>query len=319
MSLFPFPFKRKTYPGVDNPRFVSDILAANEAVQDGLKALSGFFDTDFAILSGFLFEEGFPGNYGPGICWLNGQFYYSPMTFNEGFYLQPANVDTMNQPFGDTSVRPIYNLQQVGTSVTQVGTGPKFTGGMSQYRISLRDLNTGLAALNTLFSTLGNAAFLNVGVVAGTVAAGDDARFGYTKAQIDLLFALKTTVLLFGNTTPFTPILPYEPATKQYVDQAGGMKLRWVGTIDSAGAVATRQAGDLTVTPSHPGVGFYTVNHGMGTTNYFVTGMGFSNAYGLASPRVILNQSTNSFQYSVSDDASQNDFPCQLAIIQYFP
>ena len=319
MSLFPWPFQRKTYAGVDNPRFVDDVLASNQAVQDGLAAITGFLNTDFAILSGFIYNEGFPGNYTPGICYLSGVFYYMPKGFNEGFYLTPANVDTMPQPFGDTVVRNIYTLQQVTTSVAPVTNCPQFVGSMAKYRLSIKDLNAGLVALQTLFGTLGGAAFLNVGTVAGTVAAGDDSRFGYTKTQIDTLFALKTTVLLFGNTTPFTPILPYEPATKQYVDQAGGMKLRWVGTVDSSGTIVNRLAGDLTVTVARVGTGLYTANHGMGTTNYFVTAIGWSNAFLLSSPRAIISQANNSFQYSCSDDSSANDTPVQLQIIQYFP
>lgn len=319
MSLLQWPFKRKQYPGVNNPRFVGDIVAANEAVLDGLKALTGLADTDFAIISGLIYTAGTPGNYTPGIIYLSGQFYFIQNTFTEGFYLTPALTDTMPQPFGDAVVRNIYTLQYATTSATLVPNCPQFNGNMTQYRLSQKDLNAAILILQTLYSTLKGAAFLNVGVTAGTVAAGDDPRFGYTKAQIDSLFALKTQVLLLGNTTPFTPSLDFDPATKKYVDQAGGMKLRWVGTIDSSGSTATRMAGDLTVTCAHPGTGLYTVNHNMGTTNYFVSGMGFSTVFALASPRVIINLSTNSFQVSVSDDASPNDFEIQLAIIQYFP
>lgn len=41
MSLFTWPFKRKQYAGLGNPRFVGDIVAANEAINDALAALIG--------------------------------------------------------------------------------------------------------------------------------------------------------------------------------------------------------------------------------------------------------------------------------------
>ena len=41
MSLFTWPFKRKQYAGIGNPRFISDVVAANEAINDALAALIG--------------------------------------------------------------------------------------------------------------------------------------------------------------------------------------------------------------------------------------------------------------------------------------
>jgi len=41
MSLFTWPFKRKQYAGLGNPRFVGDIVAANEAINDALAAIIG--------------------------------------------------------------------------------------------------------------------------------------------------------------------------------------------------------------------------------------------------------------------------------------
>ena len=41
MSIFTWPFKRKQYAGLGNPRFVGDIVAANEAINDALAAIVG--------------------------------------------------------------------------------------------------------------------------------------------------------------------------------------------------------------------------------------------------------------------------------------
>lgn len=317
MSLFPFPFKRKPYDGIDNPRFVDDIVAANEAVLDGLKAITGLNDNGFAIISGFFFDPGVFGNYTPGIFFLKGVFYYMPTGFDQGFYLSPVLTDTMPQPFGDLIVRNIYTLQQAQTSAAPVDGCPIFNGNMNQYRLSLTYLNESLLVLQALYGNLKSAAFRDVGTTAGTVAAGDDPRFGYTKAQIDTLFALKSQVLLFGNTTPFTPILDYEPATKKYVDTATGMKLRWVGSVDSSGAIVNKFAGDLTVTVVHVGTGLYTINHGLGSVGYFVCATGWGTGFNLASVRSVINQAANSFQVCVSDDASANDAPFTLQIIQF--
>jgi hypothetical protein len=322
MSLFQWPFKRKQYAGLGNPRFVGDIVAANEAVLDGLTALAGLGPNDFAIISGMVYTSGSPGSYSVGIFYLSGSFYYMPASFNEGFYLTQNNVDTQPQPFSDAVVRDIYTLQQGTTSSAAVTNCPQFAGNMNAYRLSLQSLNSAIGILNGLFATLGNAAFRNIGTVTGTVAAGDDARFGYTIAQINSLFALQSQVLLLTSPAgfTFTPTADYQPATKRYVDQSASMKLRWCGLISADASILTKQAGDLTITAQHIGTGIYIINHNMGSLNYWVQGKGYSSAFDVfASPRVIVNQSRNAFQVGVYDDSSPNDYPFQLQIIQYFP
>src|SRR5882762_1785925 len=99
-SLFQWPFKRKQYPGLENPRFVSDIVAANQAVLDGLMYISGLNATDFAIIWGIEYDQ-VALNYQAGIFYLQGSFYYMPQVFAAGLYLTPDVQDTLIKPFGD--------------------------------------------------------------------------------------------------------------------------------------------------------------------------------------------------------------------------
>ena len=247
MKLFQWPFYRKTYPGINNPRFVDDILAANQAVLQGLTALLGALNTDFFILSGFAYTAGSPGSYTPGIIYLNGYFYYvNGMT--EGQYIQGVQVDTMPQPFTDGNSRNIYTLNQGNpTSVSDPTYSPMFSGNMNQYRATNKYLATGLAAAQAILGNLGGAAFANIGTVAGTVAAGNDSRFGYTVAQINATFAMIANVLLLNNTTPYTPSQPYNPATKAYVDASSAGRILSgnynIGNTTSGGAIYTVSLG----------------------------------------------------------------------------
>jgi hypothetical protein len=225
MSLLQWPFKRKQYAGIDNPRFVSDVVAANESVLDGLKSLAGLSDTDFAIISGLEFTG---TGYTPGVFFLNGTFYYIQNSFNAGLYVIGAPQDTMAQPFGDGNNRNIYTIQYGVSTSSPTDASPVFTGDMNQYRIGAKQLRNNISALNATAALLGDAAFKNVGVGAGSVAAGDDPRLAYTQLQIDNFLGLKadkTNVLQLDNTTSYTPSANYHPATKKYVDDTGSKRL----------------------------------------------------------------------------------------------
>ena len=87
MSLFNWPFTRKSYAGIENPIYVSDTQAATEAAIQSVKALAGLNDTDFAIITGLDYTAGVPNTYTSGIYYLNGVFYYQQAVFDEGFYL----------------------------------------------------------------------------------------------------------------------------------------------------------------------------------------------------------------------------------------
>jgi hypothetical protein len=318
MSLLQWPFKRKEYPGVGNPRFVSDIVAANEATIDAMKALTGLNNTDFAIITGLEFTPGTPnGTYAPGVFYLNGEFYYLGASFSEGLYLAPNPTDVMPKPFSDASSRLTYTLLSGISTSSPTGSTPIFSGNMNQYRIGIKTVNGNVLAMQAVIATLGNSAFRNVGTVGGTVAAGDDPRFGYTQSQIDTLFAKKADVILKGAGTAYTPTASTDPVNKQYADTAAGAKMVWLGQINSDGTNFTI-AGSLLVTSARTGTGAYRISHNLGSTNFFCTGMGVDDVATLSSPRSFIIQNSNQFDVHVSDDASANDAAVQIAMWSYF-
>lgn len=317
MSLIQFPFKRKEYPGVGNPRFVSDIVAANEATIDAIKAITGLGNTDFAIITGMEFTAGSPsGTYAAGIFYLNGAFYYQGASFSEGLYLAPNPTDIMPKPFSDGNSRLTYTLLSGISTSNPTGSTPIFSSTMNQYRIGLKTINGNVLAMQATLAALGNAAFLNVGTTIGTVAAGDDPRFGYTQGQIDSLFAKKADVILKGAGTAYTPTAATDPVNKQYADGAAGVKLLWVGNVFSDGSI-TKLGGPLTLTGAGVGTGHVRISHNNGSNNFFVTGLGFDNVARFASLRSYELISTSQFDIFVSDDGTANDATVQLQMWQY--
>lgn len=245
MSLFNFPFVRKSIPGIGNPIFDQDVVAANQGLLDGLAVLASLPNPGFAILSGLAYSPvgGSPGAYGPGVFYLNGLFYLMQNGFNEGQYLIAAPQDVNPEQFQDLSVQNTYTQYYAAVTNNPAGATPIFAGNMAQYRIGNNDLKASMTALQAIAGQLKGAAFLAVGQTAGTVAAGDDNRFGYSVDQINALFALQVDVLLFGNTTPFTPVQPYDPATKLYVDNSNAKRILsgtlHVGDVAGAGILMT--------------------------------------------------------------------------------
>lgn len=322
MSIFKWPFKRKQYAGIGNPRFVGDIVAANEAVIDGLKAITGLSDTEFAIITGLDYIAGAPNTYTAGIFYLNGSFYYIGTGFSEGLYLAPNPTDTEPQPFSDGNSRNIYTLLNGMTTASSTGASPIFTGDMNNYRLGLKNIKAQVLLLVGLYNALGNSATRNVGTIAGTVAAGDDPRFGYTKAQIDNTFARIDKVLQTDNTTAYTPTDGYNPATKAYADAAAGLKLRWYGSLAGDGSnVVTNfgpTASPLSVTMSRIGTGHYQVNHNLGSLNYFVSAIGTNALSQTVSPRTIANKTSTTFEVYTSNDSSLDDGTFECQIIQFF-
>lgn len=227
MSLIPFPFVRLSYPSLGNPAYVDDIVASNQQLLDGISALlnGGVTGTygGFAIISGLAYNSG-TQQYGTGVIYFNGTLYGVAASFGTGLYLTPASQNILNKPFSDTNSRLIYTQMLVAPTSDPTGGGngatPVFNGSMNQYRFDLNTLGTGLQAVQAQILTLGTAAYLNVGVSAGTVAAGNDSRFGYSIAAANTLFATKASVLLrgnpSGNNTGFVPSDPYDPMTLVY-------------------------------------------------------------------------------------------------------
>lgn len=221
-ALITFPFKRKQYAGINNPRFVGDVVASNEAVLDGLQAITGLGNTDFAIITGLDYSIG-SLSYSGGIFFLNGNFYVIQNGFIEGNYLTASPTDFMPQAFQDGVSRPIYTVQFGATSNVSAGNSPLFTGNMNAYRIGLKYTQSAVIALQTIAAALGNSSTRNVGTIAGTVATGDDSRLVYTQAQFNTIFAtfaLWSNVLALNNTTAYLPAADYHPATKKYVDDS---------------------------------------------------------------------------------------------------
>lgn len=317
MSLIQWPFTRKEWPGFGNPRFVSDIVAANEAVIDAIKVVTGLTNADFAILSGLDFTPGTPnGTYAPGWFYLNGEIYYMGASFSEGLYLAPNPTDIMPKPFSDGNSRNTYTLLTGISTSNPTGSTPIFSGNMNVNRIGLKTINASIQSILATISALGNAAYRNVGTTAGTVAAGDDSRFGYTQSQIDNLFALKTSVIQKGAGVAYTPTAATDPVNKLYADGAAGVKLLWLGNVYADNTV-NRLAGSLVITSARTATGDYLISHNNGANNFFVTGMGIDDVATLSSPRSYILVSTSQFHIHISDDASANDATVQFAMLQY--
>ena len=185
MSLIQWPFKRKEYTGIANPRYVSDVVSANEAIIDAIQSISGLSNPGFAIISGLVYDP-VGLTYSTGIFYLNGAFYYSPAAFAVNLYLTGSTVDINSSPFPDSTSRPIYTTFVGGTSSSPTGASPQFTGNMNQYRIDLSTIKTNLTAVQAIIALLGNSAQLNVGTTPGTVAAGD---YSYSKSQVNTMLA----------------------------------------------------------------------------------------------------------------------------------
>lgn len=222
MSLIKWPFKRKTYSGLDNPRFVDDITAANEAVIDGMTALTGLGSTDFAIISGLNFLAGTPNVFTDGIFYLNGAFYYQSTGFNENLYLLPTPTDIMPKVFGDTNTRNIYTSFASASTSSPTGATPQFVGNMNSYRIGLKYNQSVVNGILTTLAGLGTAAAADVGTANGNVV---DAAYLFIAGQLN--------VLTLTNTVAFTPTGNYQPATKKYVDDKTPLNIVAHGTTGS--------------------------------------------------------------------------------------
>lgn len=143
-SLFQFPFTRLQYPGLNNPRWVSDIVCLSQTILDGLTGLAGLGPNDFAIFGGLELIQVIsgPDYYTPGIFYLNGIWYYMPIDFDEGFYLTPNITPEQQYTFSeDATERPTYQINYAQTSGSPTGNTPLFTGSMNAYRLDSKTLS----------------------------------------------------------------------------------------------------------------------------------------------------------------------------------
>lgn len=216
MSLFQFPFKRISRPTLGNPVFVDDIVAANQAVLDGIGFL--FNNTPFAIVSGLLYTPGSPGSYSPGLVWLQGTgFCWVSASFSEGLFLRPSSTEVNPEPYSDTNTQDTYTLLQAVAGSS--GASPVFSLSMNQYRMDLATLKaSAISAANTI-SELGNSAFHDVGTTTGFIAAADDPRLVGDAGYFDARYAQRVNVIEKGTSTAYTPTGPNDPVNKLYADQ----------------------------------------------------------------------------------------------------
>lgn len=254
-DLIQFPSYRKSYPGIDNPFYTNDLIAANQFTLTGLAMLLNLGPSDFAMIYGFKYVSGtgyLPGPSGVSIFYLGdgvngGTFYAISTTVSENSYLFGTTLDTQLQAFDDGNSRKIYTMLIGQSSPSNTAPGivfsPQLTGNMNAYRTGLFGMNTSIQSLLTTAAKLGAAAFMSTGTTAGTVAAGNDSRFGYSAAYIDSNFAKKTQVILTDSSTVFTPVNGNDPVNKTYADSLSAKRLaggtQGIGTLVSGGAVYT--------------------------------------------------------------------------------
>ena len=174
MSIFQFPSIRKSYSGLQNPLFVSDLLAANQTVYDGLIAALGLQPTDFAIVTGLNYITGTPNAYTTGVIYFNGGFYYVGASFAEGQYLLPTTTDTNPETFGDSVSRNTYTLFQANPTSSPTSATPQFAGNMNAYRIDNKTLLAKINAITAdyITSTLLATALSNYVAKAGSTMTG---------------------------------------------------------------------------------------------------------------------------------------------------
>ena len=141
-----WPNIRKSYTGVGNPIYISDIVELTQNVLAAMKAVLGLGASDFYIISGMEYDAG-AHTYAVGIVYINGVFYYSNAVLSEGKYLAPNLTNYLSEAFDDTVSRYIYTLQYAATSNTSVtgGSPVAFSGNMNAYRLNLSFINSLLA------------------------------------------------------------------------------------------------------------------------------------------------------------------------------
>lgn len=154
-DLLQFPFDRNQYPAIDNPIYVSDIVAANQSLLSALTAIAGLGAGDFAIFGGLQYVEVLSGTnyYTPGFFYLKGVWYYQPVTVNEGQYLIPNVTGELPYTFTDAVTRPLYNVNLGQTSnISTPSSTPQFSGNMNVYRLDLKSLVNSISNLAYMVS-----------------------------------------------------------------------------------------------------------------------------------------------------------------------
>jgi hypothetical protein len=272
MSIFQFPSIRKSYAGLQNPLFSSDLVAAGQTVYDGLIASLGLQPIDFAIITGLVYTTGTPNNYTTGVIYFNGGFYYVGASFAEGQYLLPTTTDTNPETFGDSISRNTYTLFQANPTSTPTGATPQFSGNMNAYRIDNKTLKAAIAAITADYIT---------STLLATALSAYVAKAGATMTGALTLNADPTTAL--------------GAATKQYVDNNAIIIL----------AKGYTHIGDVPSGLQHYDVALGTT---LATTNYKVF-LTIVNNNSATNPEIewwidATNQTTTSFRVGCSEFAA---------------
>lgn len=222
----PYPFKRVTYPGIDNPEYIGDIRVATEGIMASIAMIVGLGPDDFAIISGIDYVADTIPYYTPGYFYLKGIFYQIQTTFVQNNWLVPNVQSALVRAFNDGQSRPIYNYYGANNVDADPANGcPVFVGDMNDYRVGNGYLAAQVAFMLTKVNLLRTGAFADIGPGAGKVAAGDDPRLVYTSAQLDARFAQRTNVIEKGTATAYIPLNPNDPVNKAYADATSGRRI----------------------------------------------------------------------------------------------
>ena len=137
MSTIPnWPNKHIDYVGLQNPIFSTDVTIANNNVLLALASILNLSNTDFAIISGFVYAA---AEYSAGIVYINGNFYASAAPIAENLYIDYSTSTTLSKVFKDSTVHDTYTLYGC-TGTATANSFPQLVGNMDQYRFSLMDL-----------------------------------------------------------------------------------------------------------------------------------------------------------------------------------
>jgi hypothetical protein len=218
-DIFQFPFNRLQYAGLNNPRWVSDLVCANQQTLSGLTAIAGLGPNDFAIFGGLELTVPISGPdfYTPGVFYLKGVWYYMPNDFDQGFYLAPNLTGAQNYTFSDVVVRPTYQINLAQTSSSPTGNTPIFNGNMNQYRM---DIKTIFAILQNLQLT---ASVVSVLPASYTVTFTNDQSISFSSATVnttihfDFTNAIPGTVVTLEWTFATSLTLSIPPTTGQTI------------------------------------------------------------------------------------------------------
>lgn len=147
-----FPNIRIQKEGITNPRFVSDIVNANESLLTALQTIFDLANDEFAIISGceYLGQSGFS----EGFVFMSGKFYAAPAIAADK-YLAPNPTDTLMKLHGDGNSYNTYRIFNAIQSNTAVeGGSPQMSGNMDAFRKGNKYVLDIVTALDSQMNTI---------------------------------------------------------------------------------------------------------------------------------------------------------------------